>query len=470
MNQINPEDDLIHPSINMDPVDSYEYIAKAGNLRAFYFIVVVWGERYTDFLLNFCIAALLSPKNIPSLHNRAKNKFLISTTQEDWDSMQQRPIFVKLRQYLEPILVVIPPCPEGMSGCIHMGVGHKLATQIAFRDRAYAVLLTPDLMLSDGTIAAVQRRAVEGYHVVLTAAMRFGEEPLFEHLDKLGIANIRSKFADEGKPLIASGRQLVWAGIKSFHSETLKYEFNSDYFSYFPVACWWKSPGSDGILIYSLSWAPLLVDYDAVKSHDVTIFENWTIDGDYIYKNFGNSNNVYVCDDSDEMMLVSWAPMNDRPQSLLPNRILQTKILGLWIRKLIVYETFYNNVFDPLKRKIFLQPVRWHSQDVDAAWNILEFKSKIILHTAIGYDEKQDRPSALSVGNFLYFVNKFFSIYSRNILKFILCVMRILIYFWIGKWRILKVAYDALLGDPIARKRVLVNITYIKSQFMGKDL
>jgi len=450
-------------------MDSFIATDSTKKLRPIYFIVVVWGERYTDYFLNFCIAALLSPNNIPALHNREKNKILISTTHEDWDAMQIRPIFNLLKQYLEPVLVAIPSCPDGLSSCVHMGIGHKLATEIAFKERAYAVLLTPDLILSDGTISAVQRRAVEGYHVVLTAAMRFGEEPLFENLNKLGVANIHSNFAKDGNPLIVSGRQLVWAGIRSFHSETIKYGFESDCFSDFPVACWWHVPEEDGVLVHCLSWAPLLVDYNAIERHDSSMLDNWTIDGDYIYKNFGNSENVYVCYDSDEMMLVSWAPMNDRPQSLSPRNILKNKFLGNFIRKLIIYETFNNKVFDPLKRKIFFKPVKWHSKDLNLTWNVIESKTKNILFSALGIHQKDKKVFKNKLNLYFYLFNKALFYSFRFFSNFIFRFIRIFNYYWAGKWRISKVLFDGLRGDPIARNRIKRNLLNLKLQLTGKS-
>jgi len=446
-----------------------EFILKARALRPFYFIVVCWGETYTNFLFNFCIPSLLAPHNLPSLYNQKKNKFLIATTDKDWQLMQTLASFHTLKQYAEPVHVPIPACPEGESSCVHMGIGHKRATQIAFNARAYSILLTPDLMLSDGTMAAVQRHAVSGIEVVLVAALRFGEEPLFKNLDSLGIVSRKSRFGDEGKPINVSGRQLVSAGIKSFHSETLRYEWDASYFSIFPVACWWHVPEEDGVLVHCLSWAPLLVDYNAIEHHDSSMLDNWTIDGDYIYKNFGNSENVYVCYDSDEMMLVSWAPMNDRPQSLSPRNILKNKFLGNFIRKLIIYETFNNKVFDPLKRKIFFNAVKWHSKDLNLTWNVIESKTKNILFSALGIHQKDKKVFKNKLNLYFYLFNKTlfysFRIFSNFIFRFI----RIFNYYWAGKWRISKVLFDGLRGDPIARNRIKRNLLNLKLQLTGKS-
>jgi hypothetical protein len=163
-----------------------DFAGRAKALRPFYFIVVFWGERFRNYFLNFCLPTLLAPGNIPSLLNRG-NKFVICTTIEDWALIQNVPIFELLKAYIEPVLIEIPWPDPNRTGCEHMGVGHKPATQMAHRDEAYGVILTPDFMLSDGSVAALQRHAVEGKQVVLNVALRFGEEPLFYHLEQMKI-------------------------------------------------------------------------------------------------------------------------------------------------------------------------------------------------------------------------------------------------------------------------------------------
>lgn len=71
-------------------------------------------------------------------------------------------------------------CPAGLSGCIHMGIGHKILTEEAYNNKALAVLLTPDLLLSDKTLEFVEYLATRKYEVVLTTALRFGTEPLLK--------------------------------------------------------------------------------------------------------------------------------------------------------------------------------------------------------------------------------------------------------------------------------------------------
>lgn len=345
-------------------------------LRPFYFIVVFWGETFRNYLCDFCLPSLLSPNNIPILEGIRGNKFLFCTTPQDWETLRQVPIFQSLQHCIEPLYIEIPFPPEDKSGCEHMGIGHKLAAQMAFRDKAYGVFLTPDLMVSDGTVQVLKRSAQAGFKVVLTAALRFGEEPLFDNLRDLGVLKPKERHSQTGLPLSISGRQLVKAGIRSFHSQTQRYEWDAPYFSSFPCACWWNVPGEEGIILHSLSWAPLLCDYSAVETHDTSTFDTWTLDGDYVFQNFKNSKEMYIVTDSDEVMLVSWAPLADRPQKITPNFVKRFPVVGEWLKGGILRAALLSGIFDSLKQQVFFLPVKWHAGNLGLNWGKREMDSQ----------------------------------------------------------------------------------------------
>src|SRR5207245_2098739 len=173
--------------------------------------------------------------------------------------------------------------------------------------------------------------------------------------------------------------QLVSAGLRSFHSETLRYEWDAPYFTDLPAACWWRVPETDGIVLHSLSWCPMLLDYSTVKEHDTSALETWTVDGDYVYRNVGNSADMHVVTDSDEMMIVSWAPLGDRPQRLHRRRVRGSPVLGPLVKGGIVRGAVMTDTFDPLKRRLFLKPVRWHADEFSPEWDATEQRAASIL-------------------------------------------------------------------------------------------
>jgi hypothetical protein len=173
---------------------------------------------------------------------------------------------------------------------------------------------------------------------------------------------------------------MVAAGLCNFHSETQRYEWETPYFTNFPYACWWKVPGEEGIVLHSLSWAPFLCDYSAVEQHDTSALDTWTIDGDYVHRNFGHGPGVYVVTDSDEMMLISWGPLSDRPQDLKPGLLKRLPMIGDVIKGSILRAVMVSGVCDSLKQHIFFIPIRWHSRELTAGWKETESKASEVFH------------------------------------------------------------------------------------------
>src|SRR5208282_1900176 len=105
--------------------------------RPFYFICVLWGERFREYFLEYCLPSLLAPGNLPALSTRSPSKFLIATRPEDWAAIEATAVFRAVARYVTPVFIEIPPCPPERSGCQHMGTGHRLGCEMAYRDKAY---------------------------------------------------------------------------------------------------------------------------------------------------------------------------------------------------------------------------------------------------------------------------------------------------------------------------------------------
>jgi hypothetical protein len=348
------------------PVDAQSAISPPAALdRAFYFIVVLWGERFRNYFLDFCLASALSPANIPALQASRRSKFLIATTPEDWATLCESPMLRLLERYVEPVYIELRPCPSGQSSYQHMSAGHRTACEMAHRDKAYAVILTPDCMLSEGSVARLEELARGGTQLVLTAALRFGEEPFLANLRKLGVVPGESR-GEQGTPLVIAARQMVDAAVNGFHSETLAYEWDAPGIMAISPAAWWRVPGENGIVLHSLSWAPVLLDYGAIGDHDTSTFDQWTLDGDYLFNNTKSIKNIHVVQDSDELFLASWGPLAER--AVTKSRFPFDKYLAGHFFK----QSFYSGFFDPLKRSLFFLPVRWHSKALNDKWSSVE--------------------------------------------------------------------------------------------------
>jgi hypothetical protein len=348
--------------------------------RPFYFITVVWGRKYTERFLQYCVGSLLAAGNLPSLRTGQRSKFLIATLPSDWDYMKGTPIFREMERYLEPVFIEIPPCPAGQLACLHMGLGHVAACDRAYRDKAYGVILAPDTMISDGTVRNLQKHAAAGIEVVWVAALRFAQEPLFENLRAAGV---QVDDGESGKAFAVSGRDLVRAGLHAIHSETLTYEWEASYFLNAPSAVWWRVPGEDGAVVHCLSWAPLLLDFSAMPRHDISALETWTIDGDYVFKNLGATPKLHVVQDSDEMFYCGWSALAEGAYPLTPRFTNRFRWMNDVAKADDFRAIFYSSRYDPLKQSTFFLPVRWHAEPINAAWQHVERRAQRLLRFAL---------------------------------------------------------------------------------------
>lgn|GEM_PF-3123072 len=354
-------------------------------VRPIYFNVVFWGERFRDYFTNFLLASMLSPNNLPRISLGRENKFLIATTDEDWEILRSTASFQRMCDYLTPVHLRINFPPPGVSACQHMGVGHKMATEMAFHDKCYFVALTPDLLVSDGTLQAIDTYRAAGYEVVLTAAHRFAEERLFEGLqlnDFISRDNLASR---TGQPLTATARQLLAIGLESFHTETLSFHYESPEFSLFPVGCYWEvdDQGSKGVVLHTFSWAAFLLDYSIVPSHDTSCLETWTFDGNYVNKNFSHSRKIHIVQDSDDILLISWTPLNEGTKALHKHAFHYIPVVSDFIKMSAINDIYNNPIMDNTKKYIFRLPVYWHSGDLTSLYYDKEREALQILERAI---------------------------------------------------------------------------------------
>ena len=273
---------------------------------ALFFNVVVWGEEFRGYLTQLLLPSLLAPKNIPGLKNRDKSKFIFVAPLDDWDKIKLSHSFKLLSDLIDIVYFEIPTPMESDNKHLVMSEGHKLASQFTFDAKAQGVFVTPDLMLSDGAVTALEKRAEEGFQAVLCFAIRFGLEGC--------LRDVGERFDLPAEvPISIKPRDLAKIAIDNLHIESKRYIFNTDYFADVPWSLILTKQNLQGILLHTFSWCPLLLDYSTIQRHDVSVFEQWTLDGDYVFRNFGAEAKVHVVQDSDEIMLASFTPEDDLP-------------------------------------------------------------------------------------------------------------------------------------------------------------
>jgi len=332
-------------------------------LREFYFLVVFWGKEFQDYFLNYCLASLLSVNNIPCLENK-NSKFLICTTSADWVEIQNHPCLKILKSYIEPKWIPLEyNLHEKHSRddiMLLMSKGHCLLAQEAFKNQAYGIFVYPEMLAADGMVSALQNLArTKKYDLVQALAVRFANMGLIKELET-------KKIIIKGEPIHISSNELVATTLRHMHSETIRMNWDGQCRDDGVGAIFFKIPNSNALQFHTANFAPILLDYKSLKNHDTSTFDAWTLDGDYIFKNFINAKRIYLVNDSDELMLVGFSDEAKLKYSLeILNRYKYAYIRSFFKMLVIGRYIFHNPRIDALKLKLFSQPIMIHSEKIN---------------------------------------------------------------------------------------------------------
>lgn len=349
-----------------------------------YFVVTFWGRKYRNWFCRYPLASLLSPKNIPILERGDNHRFLICTTQKDWNELQKEVLFRNLRKIIEPRFIILPELSENLHKYSRMSLGHKLLLNVCFEAGAIAIYMCPDTIIPNGCVEEAIRLIQGGKKVVLCTAIRFEMDGVERDITNAGIRK-------PGQALSITRRQAVDIGLHNLHSESRAGEWdapnfgelNPDHYqNYFPTCCYWKVQKEEGIVISTHNWAPFAIDFSALAEHDTRTFDQWAIDGDYVYRNFktGESRqDIHVVDDSDSLIILGLTPRNEMITKKVNYFWQRWPIVGQWSKGFILNKAIYNPQMDELKRQIYDIPVRWHSGDLSAAWSKIESRASAIV-------------------------------------------------------------------------------------------
>jgi hypothetical protein len=345
------------------------------NAQPYYFLLSCWGEEFREHLCRLALPSLLAPGNISALTRKSAARFLIATTAEDRVKLKKEPIFAALAKEITVEFLANEAPQPPVHKYIRMSRGHAMLADRCFHDKAIAININPDSIYPDGSVAEAQRLAVAGADVVLCAAVRFEMEGVEAELAARGLLR-------RGSILRLPVREAVEIGLRNLHAETRASNWMAANFGalaiehedkFFLTCCYWEVPGYDGMLIITHNWAPFLVNYAALGTHDKNALDGRNLDGPYIFENFPKyTDAIHVVTDSDSLFLLGLTPRDEmRPEPrLFPWR--GPGVLGEWARGYVLSRTVFDPRIDSYRRKIYRTPIRWHSHDYNEHWRPVE--------------------------------------------------------------------------------------------------
>ncbi len=348
-----------------------------GRTEAPTFIAVTfWGEEYRRYFIDYCLASLMAPGNIPAIRNKSDARLLIATTDADWQALQAEPIVIAAKQHIgiEHIRHDAPVNTPYNKKMMVMSQGHRLLTKRMFEAGARGIMAYPDGIFADGAIRRIEELARDGWKVVLVIAVRFANEGLNKELLDRG-------FMQPGTPLVVDAEELARLTVRHLHSETVRLEFDADIDDQGACAFFWVvAPGQD-LLFHSANWAAVLIDYSSLRSHDDTTFDKWTFDGDYVAKNFPNPDDVYVVRNTKELFLSGFTAESKLTFRKLPFYPYRFPSLRRILKMIRAREFMVSlKVLDDVKKVHYRIPIRVQGgTSSEADWSNVESRAAAVI-------------------------------------------------------------------------------------------
>ena len=369
-----------------------KYDRSRGIARPVYLIIVMWGKQFRRLFCDLTVASLLAPGNAPAIENKKDSRLLICTSREDWHALHKDARFIELSKLVKPQFVDIGD--RYVYWKYHkMGRGHKLLTEMTHQAGAIGIHLNPDSLYPDGCIETAQDMVKKGKNLVLCQGVRFEMEGVMSDIE----ANGHRK--PDGS-IVVSMREATAIGVRNLHSETRAGNFDSANFgqlhiqhakSHFPVCCYFEVPGEDGIVMHGHNWSPFIMNYAAMKEHDASSFDYWTIDGSYAFDNFSHHDvggQVHIVRDSDELFLLGMTPRDEMAVAYEWRWWKDNRFLGEWSKGYLLNQVLFTPWMDVFRQAIYPLSARWHGKNINESWNDIDARADRIIREYTRADMK----------------------------------------------------------------------------------
>lgn len=361
-----------------------EAAADTSSPRKFYFMLTFWGEKFREHFYSLLLPTLLAPGNIPILKGWPGSKLIVCTTHDDWNALKDRSLMRELALYVEPLPIFIGYPGENAAIQLHMSRAHQMAARRAYEDRAIAGFLAPDLLCSDGLIETAVDFIENGKTAVACPALRFNMEAVLKRVTDAGFLK-----PDQVAALPAKFMGSVAAN--SLHPEILRYNFEGAEFDNYPIWSFWRVPERDGLILYTVSWALLLADYGAISRFTDEALNESTIDGNFVWTNFGHlrkTDKIALLNDSSQGSFISltpekefdFEPYNVRARAL--NSTFQLLRLGTAKRAHDIHKFYHFPDIDPWRKWLYSVPIIIHGDATDARYKKCISRTQTVMELA----------------------------------------------------------------------------------------
>lgn len=141
-----------------------------------HFILIVWGERFTEFFLTYALSTLLTPGNFAIEGVWGDSIFKIITTRADAGRIDRYPAIAELRRYIPVVFEVVDEAGEkelqNQDVYRVLGFLNQHAVAAAAAAGAYVSFLGPDALTGEGAMMRLKEWIEAGYETVMISGVR----------------------------------------------------------------------------------------------------------------------------------------------------------------------------------------------------------------------------------------------------------------------------------------------------------
>jgi hypothetical protein len=314
--------------------------------------IAVWGKPYIRIMNDVAVPALLAPRNLPHIAQTHDCSVIFVTAEADIETIRETSGYREMQALCR---VEILPTRIDSSQTVYQNLSraHHLGAMKSASERARAIVLPPDAIVSDGALAALTDAAERGKRAVMCCGPRL--------LQEAALPALRARTSGAN----FTARELVAFMLEHLHPEMQRYFFDSTDFSTFPSMCCW-SVGDKGFLMRCFHLHPLMVDYSSVKGLHALAAS--TIDGEFIGTAIGKWDDIEIVTDSDDLFIVS---LSGRDAWYSESSHKQGSIAEL-------QKTAFHIIVNPLHRMFFTKGIKIHTNDLDEEWDNLEEETGLL--------------------------------------------------------------------------------------------
>ena len=276
--------------------------------RQFYIITIVWGDVYTDLFLKFSLPTQLAEGNLPVFRYAKKSIYAIYTTSKDAETIKKSPIYSVLSSILSVEIALIDDIDRSQHKMMAWNECHKRAIWAGNREDNSLIFMPPDSIWSEGSFMNLVKVINSEKKVIMFNVLDVTTETFVP-------AFLQEFTPNSDLSISVPARKLVKLTLENAHPLYEAWTWNSTKYRFPPYrsSLYWRV-NKEGLLGRGFHIHPVLVKpdiRDAVPIH--------AIDVDYVPRACPHPKEIYVVEDSDEIMLCGLRFYNQNIEDIKQN-------------------------------------------------------------------------------------------------------------------------------------------------------